>query len=240
MHKALFHIKFLFISFLFLPSSILHAQNDSIKSIFLDYWNPTRMYTYNVSYLDSANHALTNEKLIIHPTGETWTADNKQTLADFYINFSAEDSAKLAGFSFNGNARAWTKGYKEGVLQDKQKIWMHPLRSNQYVLTELAPFPEAHFPLIIGDSWKTTLMIYAGFGSFEGTVEAAYTVIGREVRTYDFGKLLCWKILAIGTHDKLGENAAEYYFNETCGFTEMNYTFYNRYKINLRLCDFKF
>ncbi|MCP6768780.1 hypothetical protein NL529_28455, partial [Klebsiella pneumoniae] len=61
----------------------------------------------------------------------------------------------------------------------------------------------------------------------------------QEARTYEFGKLICWKIFAIGKHDKLGENTATYYFNEQVGFTEMNYHFYNNQRIEIKLINYK-
>ena len=77
-----------------------------------------------------------------------------------------------------------------------------------------------------------TLFIYPAMGTFEGTVESTYTIKAEEERTYEFGKLSCWKIVAVGQHDKLGINSVIYYFNNEYGFTEMNYTFYNKQKSN--------
>ena len=129
--------------------------------------------------------------------------------------------------------------YEEGVIENENRIWIHPLRQNQYVLTEIAPFPEVKLPLEVNRSWQSMLQIYEGFGSFQGDVKSNYIIESREARHYKFGTLACWKINSEGEHTKLGKNGAVFYFNKEVGFTEMNYWFYNGYKISLKLIDFR-
>lgn len=76
-------------------------------------------------------------------------------------------------------------------------------------------------------------------GTFQGTVESTYVIEAKELRTYQFGNLMCWKIIATGLHDKLGTNMVTYYFNSEVGFTEMNYVFYNKQKIEFKLVAFE-
>lgn len=200
-----------------------------------NYWSSEREYIYHVLYSDSDGQKITTEKVTMKPTGKIWDADPKQTLMNFQLDSISADWSKISATPLNGKQRNWMTNYEEGVLQTPKKVWMHPLRQNQYILTELAPFPEIILPIKKDTSWNTTLWIYKAFGTFEGTVECVYTLSQQEKREYDFGELNCWKVVAIGTHDKLGQNTATYYFNEEYGFTEMNYHFFNNQKIEIKL-----
>lgn len=211
--------------------SVSHAQNDRVH----DFWVPGYEYHYNAIYRDNEGNVITDENLVIKPTGMIWEMDSNQTLAEFHLNYSEADSAALAPHPLNGVNRKWIRTYKEGVIQDPHRIWMHPVRNNQYILTEIAPFPEVRFPLEKGLQWHSTLWIYEAFGSFYGTVESDYVVEGRLLREYDFGHQPCWKIIATGLHDRLGKNTAVFYFHEIMGITEMNYHFYNGQEIEIKL-----
>ncbi len=219
-----------------LSSENNYAQSPENKNkTTVNYWNANRTYTYQIIYTDSTNQELTKEDLLIEPTGEIWEADKKQTLADFSVNFRSADSIKLAPYPINEKMKPWLRKWQEGVIQNESKIWMHPVRQNQYQLTEIAPFPEVKLPIELHKKWNNTLWIYKAFGSFEGTVESEYEVIAFEERNYSFGKRRCWKINASGHHNKLGENNVIYYFDEHYGFTEMHYHFFNGHKISLVL-----
>jgi hypothetical protein len=201
----------------------------------LHIWSPKRTYTYQATFTDPKGTRITQEKITIHPTDEIWERDPQQTLADFTVDFSTEDSARLAPFPANGVQRAWSRNYYEGVIENESRVWMHPLRSNQYLYTELAPFPEIKLPIEEGMSWKSALFIYEAFGTFEGTVECRYVTMGQETRDYAMQSLKCWEVVASGTHTKMGVNKATFYFHEDFGFTEMNYRFYDGHKLEIKL-----
>ncbi|MBK7310353.1 MAG: hypothetical protein IPI93_06065 [Sphingobacteriaceae bacterium] len=203
------------------------------------YWCPNREFDFSAIYYDNSGKVLTRETITIKTTGKIWDIDPKQTLVTFRTNFTSEDSMKLAPHALNGINRAWEKKYQEGVIEDSAHIWMHPIRQNQYLLTEIAPFPEVKFPLMKNRTWNSTLWIYEVFGSFRGTVNSTYSIEGIEARKYQCGTYKCWKIVGTATHDKLGESSVIIYFNEDLGFTEMDYSFYNKQKITFILYNFK-
>jgi hypothetical protein len=225
---------------LFLLTQFAFGQTNSVQTHNPNYWSSDRIYTYKGLYQDSLGQTITSEKIILHPTGRTWESDPRQTLMDFTLVSISADWNKLPKVPLNGKTRNWfTSTYQEGVLQTPNKIWMHPIRQNQYILTEVAPFPQIIFPIKPDTSWKDTLYIYAAMGTFEGTVESTYTIKSEELRTYEFGNLMCYKIIATGFHDKLGINSAVYYFSLEYGFTEMNYVFYNKQKLEFKLISLK-
>jgi len=200
-----------------------------------DYWAIGKEYHYNAVYKDNTGKVITSEQVSIIPTGETWEIDPQQTLATYRLNFSSADSTRLAPIPLNGVMKEWKREYQEGVISNDKKVWMHPVRVNQYILTEVAPFPEVQFPLKEGLSWTSTLWVYKAFGSFEGTVECSYKVSKKESRTYSFGKLNCWRIDATAVHDKLGVSTTTIYFEEEIGFVELDYKFYNGQTLNFSL-----
>jgi hypothetical protein len=203
----------------------------------LHIWSPRRTYTYQATFSDDKGNVLTSEKVILQPTGEIWDRDPQQTLTNFTIDFSAEDSARLAPFPPNGVARRWMRKYHEGVIENETRVWMHPLRTNQYQLTEVAPFPEIKLPIKAEMSWKSSLSIFEAFGSFEGTVQCSYVTMGQEERSSAFGPIKCWEVVASGTHNNLGVNKATFYFHEEYGFMEMNYRFYNGQRLEIKLME---
>lgn len=223
----------------FCNSNTSAQSSENKNKITVSFWNVNRVYNYQITYTDSNQKVITKEELLIEPTGEIWEADTKQTLVNFTAHFKSEDSIKLAPYPINGKLKPWSRKWQEGVIQNENKIWMHPIRQNQYQLTEIAPFPEVKFPLQLQMQWNNTLWIYKVFGSFEGTVESNYEVTAFEERDYSFGKRRCWKINASGKHDKLGENNVTYYFDVHYGFTEMHYRFFNGYNISIILQSMK-
>jgi hypothetical protein len=209
------------------------AETDSAK-----YWRKGRTYVYRAIYTDSIGDTLSNEIIRIQATGEKWSIDPKQTLATFTMGFSSSDSASLAPFPPNGVQRGWYREYQEGVIETRSSVWMHPVRMNQYQLTEIAPFPCVHLPMDTSQKWTNQLMIYEGFGTFAGIVNTSYQTVGREMRIYPFGVYDCWKTEAIGEHNTFGFNTAVFYFEENIGFTEMFYWFYNGRKLEFRLIEY--
>jgi hypothetical protein len=229
------HTFLFFIGILCLPlDTICQTETKMINN----FWAKGRIYYYEAIFKDSIGNVVTSENINIIPTGVIWEIDTKQTLANYEIKFDSSDSTRLASNPLNGVKKAWRKNYQEGVISNDTLLWMHPIRSNQYVLTEVAPFPMVKFPTTEGRNWQNTLWIYKAFGTFEGTVECNYKVEKQEIRKYAFDEILCWKIEAIATHDKLGTSKITIYFNEKIGFVEFSYHFYNGMTMNFTLTDY--
>lgn len=218
---------------------------DTLRELNSDIWSSARTYVYQAILTDPDGHLISDEPVTIKPTGNVWQADPKQTLADFYVHFSPADSARLADlcgteFSQKATPTPLVRQFQEGVMQTSTRLWMHPLRRNQYELTEVAPFPEARFPLYAGLRWSSRLNIMEGWGRFQGTVENTYTVVGTETRELNFASLLCYKIEATGTHSTLGSSSLSLYLNPSLGFSEMEYTFFTGHRLRLTLVEARF
>lgn len=210
------------------------AQSPADSSL-LRIWHPSRTYHYWVAYIEASGDTLSSEELLIHPTGQVWDRDPQQTLATFMPQFSTADSIELATDPPNGQRLRWSRSYQEGVIENSSRVWMHPLRSNQHVLTEVAPFPEVKFPLEEGRTWKSSLFIYEAMGTFEGTLSCNYAVMGQGPVATPMGDVTCWEVFSTGLHDRLGRSSATFYFNEQLGFVRMEYSFFNGRQIDLQL-----
>lgn len=219
----------------FLVKEDATAQNVN----FAKYWEAERTYFYQAILTDSSGTTLSEETITIHPTEKVWEIDDKQTLIDIEINYHPGDSTRLNSSPFPVRSKSWSRNYQEGVIENSKRVWMHPIRVNQYVLTEIALFPEIRLPPLEGFTWDSWLEIYQ-FDGLEGRVTTNYAIEHLEERTYDFSTMLCWKVVASGKHDKFGESKLILYFNDFYGFTEMHYLFYNGQKVSFTLTDFKY
>lgn len=215
---------------LFFFTSTLYGQ-DTAKI-----WKPNLEFHYRALYLDADGDTITGETIVMIPTGEANPLQKKmQTLAEYRYDYSHDDSVKLAADPIHANAFTkkygtiiWRRSIKEGIKENEDELWMHPFRINQYVLTEVAPFPTARFPLTEGRSWKTLTFIGKGWGTFRGRTIDRFTVKGKTTRQVGIGQLAgCQLIEASSKHKKLGESQARFYFHPDYGFVEMDYHFYN-------------
>ncbi|MBK0382463.1 hypothetical protein I5M32_05765 [Pedobacter sp. SD-b] len=219
--------------------------NDSLKNQSLEVFSPNKIYEFQASYINSKGDTLTKEWIELKPFGKPWKFQKTQTAYIVYYHFTKADSLKflsnLNPVSKNPKKPKpyfWSKTSGEtGALENDTTLWMHPFRENQYVYTEIAPFPEIRKKLLkIDGEWKNGLGIYLGWGNFKGKVFSTYTVLKKENRTY--GNLYlkdCWLIHAVGKHNKLGKSYLDFYYHPEYGFVEMNYTFYDGVKINFVL-----
>ena len=131
----------------------------------------------------------------------------------------------------------WVSNSRSGAVENKTEVWTHPFRSNQYNLTEIAPFPEVDRNKLYKDSvWHTGFIL--SWDTWQGTIDNKYKVIGQKNYQYKKTSLKnCWEIIASGKHSnpKLGVNYNLYLFHPKNGFVELNYTFYNGVKIHFKL-----
>ena len=121
-----------------------------------------------------------------------------------------------------------------------ERLWIHPFRSNQYVLTEAAPFPKIILPAALNIQTKSKTNIFSIFGNFKGNVKCTSEITDQETRTYSWGtESNCWKIESVGKHNKLGTSYLTVFFKESIGILELNYLFYKGEKIIFKLIQTK-
>lgn len=244
-------MKIILISLLILSEFISFTQmNNDTLIIF----NSNKTYTYEAIYIEPNGDTLTNETIIINPLGEPWVFQKSQT--SYEIIFSP-DSAKLKSFVMPINSRQkrrnkfikkmakkgkiwdfpWQKKGTTGAIETNSSVWIHPIRSNQYVYTEVAPFPEVKFNhLKIGGAWSSGLEILFGWDNFKGSVKSDFEVVEKINYSYQTLELVnCWQINSKAVHSELGVSTNDFLFHEEHGFVEMRYTFYNGVRVDFRM-----
>jgi hypothetical protein len=205
-----------------------------------------RTYHYEAFFISPAGDTLSRERITLQASGRPWVGQPKvQTACTVRYSYRPADSLTFSARpnpqSLPGRppqAYAWQKSTVTGVIENAQEIWMHPFRSNQYVYTEVAPFPQVKRAMLHpGGSWRGgRLFILGGWGAFKGSVRPTYNVEKQDARRYGASTLPgCWLIEAVGQHSRLGNSSLRFYFHPRYGFTEMHYRFYDGTRISFVL-----
>ena len=125
----------------------------------------------------------------------------------------------------------------EGIIERENQVWMHPIRCNQYLFSETAPFPEVFLPLKVGKKWGGRLHISTGWGIWENTVwRDRYRVKGNESRNLGVGNLEnCWRIEARSRNFRFGTSRLTFWYHDELGFVEIKYLNYEKQMLHLTL-----
>ena len=213
-----------------------------------------KTYIYDAFYIKANGDTLTKEIIILKPKGRPWLFQFSQTA--YKINYFPQTDSlfdwinpmnKLQEFREKFKLKKekkgeiwndlWSKKNSSGAVENENEVWSHPFRSNQYNITEIAPFPEIYKDKLHQDStWESSLTL--GWDNWKGTINYKYTTLGRKDYIYKAVNLdSCWEINASGKHSNpnLGTNWNRYLYHPEFGFVLLNYTFYNGVKIVFKL-----
>ena len=206
-----------------------------------------RTYVYQALFISPHGDTLSRERVTIIAMGHPWKLQKKvQTALAVQYAYSRQDSLTFLTYPnpltkkptqpkrFN-----WVKSVETGAIETPQQVWMHPLRDNQYVSTEIAPYPLVKLDsLVLNGVWHQQLAVMMGWGAFKGKTVSRYRVVKRETRRY--GSLMaanCWLIQAESHHSQLGTSYLDFYFHPNYGFMEMRYRFYDGTRISFLLAQ---
>lgn len=223
-------------------TSLLAAPQSLTDSLVI--FNANRTYHYHAVFVSPTGDTLSQERITLQPSGEPWAYQKKtQTAFQLLYHYTPQDSGTFSN-RLNPKSKSkdkpklyqWDTSITTGAIENKQKVWIHPIRDNQYEYTEVAPFPAVERDsLLAGGSWRSK-MIFALQGAFNGNSFNHYQVDKQETRQYGALSLPnCWLIHAVGEHSKLGKSYLDFYFHPQYGFTEMRYRFYDGTRISFVL-----
>lgn len=107
-----------------------------------------------------------------------------------------------------------------GVVENSERIWLHPPRLDFLKFTELTAFPEVQFPAKENSEWSSTLKIGAGWSEWQGEkVKSRYTLSNNsELAITDS----CYVVSAT-SNSKLGTFKTAYKFCINSGFEYIHY-----------------
>ena len=163
-------------------------------------------------------------------------ADSEKQDLVYYLfpNYKA-DSIKLSNHFINKEYQNWTGKNGQGIIENIENVWIHPIQSNQYKFTEVAPFPEANLPLQKGKKWEGTTTGIIGWGEWDGqTVKSKYKISGQEIYLLGDLKIDCWVIKSVARCSS-GKSKLTTLFNEEYGFVKMEYQNYENEKLVFEL-----
>ncbi len=195
-----------------------------------------KTYHYKAIYLTSNNDTLSNRFVLMKTTGERWERQpEKQDLIYFEFPNYKTDSIKLSKHDINKEVQNWNSQTGEGIVENIEQVWMHPIRTNQYKFTEVAPFPKVNLPLQKGKKWEGTTTGIIGWGEWDGqTVKCKYKISGKEIYLLGDLKIDCWVIKSVGKCSS-GKSKLTTLFNEEYGFVKMEYQNYEKEKLVFEL-----
>ena len=199
-----------------------------------------KVYHYKAIYIGSNNDTLSNSFVNIRTTGLRW--DQQPEMQDLiYYEFPGykADSIRLSNHNINKKHQDWTDKRGTGVIENVERVWMHPIRVNQYKFTEVAPFPEVFFPLQKGKKWDGgETSIFEGWDEWSGqTVKSKYKISGKATYLLKKGsEISCWVIKSVAKCSS-GKSKLLALFNEEYGFVKMEYQNYENEKLVFELID---
>lgn len=197
-------------------------------------------YIYKAKYYSQNKEILSENNIHVIATGERieFAPEIQDKVFYRYKNYD-QDSIKLHDHKINPSLQTWTKKAIEGIIENEEEIWIHPMRHNQYKFTEVAPFPTIQFPLEIGKSWESTINIFEGWGEWnDKSVVSNYEITGRTKFKYKNRLLNCWIVYAEAIFEDRN-SSLKLLFNENLGIVKMTYQNYESEELIIELIDNK-
>ena len=145
-----------------------------------------REYEYDATYYSSANELLTENTVTLSGTGKPWKYDpDQQSLIICRYEYNADHEKAYSPHPLNPSAnRKWRTRATTGAIENPTGVWIHPIRENQFLSTEVAPFPQVPLPLKIGSTYAWKLPIPNGqwgiWGGKNDRIQVPSRVTGRK------------------------------------------------------------
>lgn len=227
-HKLLFRWRFLFI--LFLGIALLQSCKEAPDFKF----ERGKKVIYQVIYRDNLEKLIASELIEIIGTGEKTHFSDRQEKIFYNFLYTTSDSTKFVTNprlypEFNYSER-WQKTFSQGIIHDKSRLWMHPLRANQYTFTQDSPFPHVVFPLKQGKKWY-------GFPrtgtDLETRISSSYFIEKQAPYKGLLGEISqCWYISATSDYKGI-ENKLNMVYHRSKGFILFEYILSNGDKVTI-------
>jgi hypothetical protein len=134
------------------------------------------------------------------------------------------------------------KTFGTGVIENTNRVWMHPPRQYEFSILEYSPFPFVKFPIVINSKWNWELSLGKSWANQE------LGVLPDDVMKYEYHldaetaldvpflpeKLNCFRIIAESINPKF-DSKLESYYNTKYGFVELKYTNIDKSTMHFKL-----
>ncbi len=167
---------------------------------------------------------------VFNTKGHTSLANNQTIIKYDYIN------------NINGPI---LQGERTGIVENSEKIFLHPPRSYSFSLLQLTAFPYLKLPLSNHLQWTAFNSIpyetlkHSGINhQTDLNLNFEYNVVEEINHKSELGTLKCWKINAISESEGYKVHST-YLFNNTYGFIQMEHNINNTHYYLLKLTNIK-
>jgi len=109
-----------------------------------------RNLIYKAIRINSHGDTLANTIISLKPDGTGWgsPAASLQSQIIYEYHYTKQDSIDhLEELTKVVTSNFWIRRDTTGVIENDEKVWLHPIRNNEFFKTEIAPFPEVIFPI---------------------------------------------------------------------------------------------
>ena len=207
-----------------------------------DVFKPCRTITYRAKFYNEKGGIISNETIEVTPTGSRWEYQpEKQDEITINYYFNPDSVKYVNSFQLNKSSleRKWQNQEITGIIENVEKIWTHPFRSNQYNFTQVAPFPQIELPIEIGKKWSDNkISLREGFGDWSNIkVKSEFEVIEKNHIQTEYGEFEnSWKIRAISIFP-LGQSELVYWYNADFGFVKLEYINYGNQRLDIEIIE---
>lgn len=187
-----------------------------------DIFTENKEFVYLANRFRKNGRFLSTDTILLTSSGTVWELDSIQ---------------KGIGW---GTRTAGTKG-GTGVIENAERVWIHPPRFDDYAILELSPFPEVKKPFVIGQEWGWELEVgeqwaNPAWAAWKGgmLVKTHYQATKTQVVTTALGKLECQEVIAFSQCAQ-GKSTLRTLFHPVYGFILLDYTTIDGGRLTLKL-----
>lgn len=177
----------------------------------------------------------TSKENKLYQSGKIWNYEAEYRNADSLFNYDIQmipggsflfqqkikwlvivpDSLRTEGFLFRSDATT-------GFIENEEKIWLHPPRTHSFkYITQLAPYPQVQFPLVLGDTIKGSINMVGNWGAWNGKSTSYELVLTSKEYSAIYQDSL-WVLQGRGVLEQ-DTATVTHRFSETKGFVESLY-----------------
>lgn len=190
-------------------------------------YNKSGQFNYK-SYHVKDRNTISQNKVTLVCSGKEWLSPKNSPMRGAPI----KDAWSITWSYFNQKKNIDNKEVT-GVTQNSEKLFLHPIRMDEYAILEFCPFPMVTYPIIEGKEWTWTLenintVYYKSIKkhdhNFPKTVKNEYKIEKKVYWNFKQKKisLECYEIKSIG-NCSLGKTELITFFSEQYGFVYLKY-----------------
>ena len=192
-------------------------------------------FIYQVELRDSLNTLISRENVLLLLDTMPWGFDQSQFRATYSFDTSSVVPKELGiGFFCEGDKKSELireSTSETGYELSDSLFWIHPIRSNQYRYTEVAPFPYIKLNVEVGNTWDLSKVIGEEWCELAGETSESYILKSKNKR---INGVRCYWVSATSKHP-FGESSVDFYFNKNKGLIFTEYILSRGYKLSIIL-----